>query len=68
LRKTVSAAHIYFKIFLSVREVKIPEPGSPHDDGLTKDYTGNFPDQRQTVRQDIIPTVLNIETAVSPRS
>jgi len=36
--------------------VKIPEPGSPHDDGLTKDYTGNFPDQRQTVREDIIPT------------
>ncbi len=63
-----SLAHICFKIFKPVREVKIPEPGSPHDDGLTKDYTGNFPDQRQTVRQDILPTDLYIETAVSPLS
>ena len=28
----------------------MPDSGSTHDDGLTKDYTGEFPNQRQTVR------------------
>jgi hypothetical protein len=37
---------------LLYREVKMPEPGSAHDDGLTKDYTGAFPNQRQAPRQD----------------
>ena len=32
------------------REIKVPEPGSMYDDGLTKDFTGQFPNPGQ-VRQ-----------------
>ena len=33
------------------REIKVPEPGSMYDDGLTKDFTGQFPNPGQVSRQ-----------------
>lgn len=43
---------IYVNFSSKFREVKMPDSGSAHDDGLTKDYTGAFPNQRQAPRSD----------------
>ena len=34
---------IYVNFSSKFKEIKVPEPGSMYDDGLTKDYTGQFP-------------------------
>jgi len=43
---------IYVNFSSKFKEIKIPEPGSMYDDGLTKDFTGQFPTQQQAPRQN----------------
>ena len=43
---------IYVNFSSKFKEIKVPEPGSMYDDGLTKDYTGQFPTQQQAPRQN----------------
>lgn len=38
---------IYVNFSSKFREIKVPEPGSLYDDGLTKDFTGEFPNAGQ---------------------
>jgi len=35
---------IFVSFSTKFRSIRLPEPGSVHDDGLTKDFTGQFPD------------------------
>eukprot|EP00090_Calanus_glacialis_P013007 TRINITY_DN21628_c0_g1_i11.p1 TRINITY_DN21628_c0_g1~~TRINITY_DN21628_c0_g1_i11.p1 ORF type:complete len:508 (-),score=183.12 TRINITY_DN21628_c0_g1_i11:125-1648(-) len=43
---------IYVNFSSKFKEIKVQEPGSMYDDGLTKDYTGQFPTQQQAPRQN----------------
>merc|ERR1719228_2607801 len=43
---------IYVNFSSKFKEIKVHEPGSMFDDGLTKDYTGQFPSHQQPQRQN----------------
>jgi len=43
---------IYVNFSSKFKEIRVPEPGSMYDDGLTKDFTGQFPTSNQPPRQN----------------